>query len=277
MTGVSVRLARPSDASDIVKLMRSGLTPDVRALTPYGCRGARAYVSALVGRSASWNDTVYTIARHHGRAIAASEFRLVAGGVVLNYVAVSSRSRGKGVGRQLLGESLRALAADRDLGRTFLLDVFADNRRAIDWYERLGLRRAGSFAWYDLGPSSAQSTPQDLRQGLARAQGLAPAEAVHAAFGFSTFTVEAGQDRHDVGRLGRHWYRLTDPRAARSRTLRRLLGDMDSHRRILLIARPPVSRAVWPVIQRGWRMEAPLSGVRRRLQSPVSSTRRRWR
>ncbi len=275
MTAVSVRLARPADAPDIVSLMRSGFAPKIRSLTPYGCMGAHRYVSAHAARSARWSDTEYAVARRGGRTVAATELRLVDGGVAVNYIAVAPDARDEGVGSHLLAESLRLVAGHRDVGRTLFLDVFADNHRAIGWYRRLGLRRSGAFGWYNLGPACAGSSGVEA-PGISEftVSGLAQAEAVHAMFGFSEFTAEQGTERYTVGRLGRRWYRLTDSRGATSEPLRRFLAEMDRSRRILLIARSPVPRNTWPVILRGWRMEAPLDRVTRELRNDTAVARR---
>jgi GNAT superfamily N-acetyltransferase len=236
-------------------------------LTRYGCPGADLYVRSNLGRVAPWCETVYTVARTRSRIVGCGEFRRTARGVFLNHIAVEPAARGQGVGSRLLGTSLRQFTAIRDVGPGFALDVFTHNRRAVDWYRRMGLETTGTFAWYEVAaPRRARWRMTPTRSPELRVRDLAQADAVHARLGFSEFTVEKRERRYSVGRLARRWYRLTEPEAAADPAVIEMLRALEPRRGVFLIARPIIASAPWPMILSGWRMEGPLSSVAERLE-----------
>jgi ribosomal protein S18 acetylase RimI-like enzyme len=265
---LSIRLARPSDSIEIARLLRSGFERRVRSLTPYGCRGAGRYVREQLGRASPWVEGAYAVATRHRKVVGCCEIRRSSRGALLNYIAVRPQARRSGVGTSLLRGALTALAARGGMGSTFELDVFSHNAGAIRWYQALGLRETGRFAWHTLGR---------LPKGLAgvgledlRLRGIAQAEVTQAAFGFSEFRVERGDRGYTVGRLGTRWYRLTDRAAAEDGDLLALLARLAPRRGVLLVARPPTPRVRWPMLVEGSRMEAPLSLVMERLNGRAS-------
>ena len=91
-----------------------------------------------------------------------SHLRVIGDVIFLNNIFVTERSRGYGVGRALLRESIRSLRGEQQ--QFMELDAFASNPLAVGWYTRLGFAEQSRVNWLDLGKprkaiSNAAFTP----------------------------------------------------------------------------------------------------------------------
>lgn len=66
----------------------------------------------------------------------------------LNNIAICENQRKMGLGRKLLDFAIKDLLTYYNLA-FFSLDVFNSNQKALNWYERMGLRITNQKYWYD--------------------------------------------------------------------------------------------------------------------------------
>jgi ribosomal protein S18 acetylase RimI-like enzyme len=258
MEGLEMRAARTGDAADIVRLIRGAFDAELVDTTIYGCSGIEAFVR---GHIASRGTRRYTVAVDPA-IVGCADLGLEPGGLVLGYIAVAAEHRRRGVGAALLRSSLAGASGWG--GDTLRLDVLADNEPALRWYRKLGLRvEAGSELWdLDLPPNGPASE-------AAAAIGWPQALAVHARFGFATFSVACADASFGVGLLGERWLRITEVGLLERPELLALLQALAPGRRVL--ARLPAGRATplhGPGARRlaaSLRLAAPLDLVRSRL------------
>lgn len=269
---MEVTFAKPAEAGCVVRLIRQELGPRLCPLTPYGTAGASRYVGMCVAARPESSATVFTVAKEEGECLGCAELHVTAQGLHLNHISVRPSLRGRGVGLKLLAASLRLLAPRAGSGALLRLDVSADNRRAASWYRRLGLRRETAFGWYLV--AEPRTTPPPAQTAFAHGiavSDLPQADIIHAAFGFSQFTLADGANRYVIGRLGSAWYRLADTEIASNTAVLAALQVLAPRRRIALIARPRLRKPLWPEVAHGWGMEAPLVAVMRKLAVAAGS------
>ncbi len=213
---VTVRAARPGDASAIVSVIRAGFEPRLLDLTIYGCSGVSDWVSSHLSVTSDAADRLYVVASDENAVVGCVDLTIRPDHLFLNYISVLPSHRGVGVGGILLGG---AIGAVRSLNQPKLhLDVFDRNEIASAWYRDLGFRHTGTAIVFDA--SDALPVPR-IR---ARVSGLPAANAAHDAFGFSEFQIETDRSgRTTVGRLGERWWRLVPP----SDSKLDLVGDLD--------------------------------------------------
>ena len=210
--------ARPGQGPLIARWIARSLDPALLPFTIWRSPRAARYVESRL-RGASR----YYLLHLGGVVAGVAAFRHLDGAAFLNYICISPRWRGLGLGRNLL-----AAAADRYLyeypARQVALDAFAGQFPQA-WYRRLGFVRQQRQGWY----VRSSPVPGDKRLAL---PDLAAADRRHRAWGFSTITLGP----YTVGRLWTPYFRLTDPAAARDRDLTGLLAALDPARRLLLVA-----------------------------------------
>jgi ribosomal protein S18 acetylase RimI-like enzyme len=246
--------AVPSDAVQIVKVMRQGYDQSWLDVILLGCAGVEHYVEAQIrlGQASTYR---YRIHRQDGEIVGVAEFRSLGTTLFLNNIVVLPAGQGAGVGRTLLREMVQEA---RQQGRSRLsLDVLATNVRALSWYTRLGLETTSERSyWHGPMPGGAPSpsfTIPDHPQ----------AEVVHARFGFSEFSVEEGGRTVRVGRLGTRYFRLLGRSRASDRSLTTFLGNLEPDRRLLaIIDSAPPEETTWQRVAIAVRMSAPLERVR---------------
>ena len=90
--------------------------------------------------------------------------RLAADEAEILTIAVEARSRGKGVGRALLGEALRQA---RNAGaKAMFLEVGKDNAPALALYERFGFSKVGERAGYYRRADGTRAAALIMRKAL---------------------------------------------------------------------------------------------------------------
>jgi hypothetical protein len=211
---------------------------------------------------------VYTVTEAEGEILGACEFRRRSDRVFLNYIAVGEHSRGRGVARALLTQSLRLFIDAVSPDATFSLDVFTHNLIAREWYGRLGLRPVEAYEWYRIADPGALDRLSPGPASPYYVTGIAQADIVHKHLGFSEFSVETPEGHvYSVGRLGAKWFRLTSADGSIDPGLIALLRELDPARGLFFIARPPQDNRKWPSILTGQRIEGRLRVVLCRLDS----------
>ncbi|MCD4728424.1 MAG: GNAT family N-acetyltransferase [Pirellulales bacterium] len=231
MSGASwtIRPAEPSDAADIVSIIREAFPARLLDLFVYGCIGIKEFIVEQIGVQNLGGDTSYTVAVTDGKVVACTEVRRLPHCLFLNYIAVIAPFRSQGLGGHLMH---KALVEDNPTKvEEIALDVLEFNTNAFHWYEQLGFEHRETIAWWQAALEDGRLSPIVLT-------GYAQAQACHREFGFSNFTVHAGEKPYEVGRLGEHWYRLTNPEALTAPGLVAGLRRLAPHRRLLLLSKP---------------------------------------
>lgn len=75
-------------------------------------------------------------------------FKIMDDILFLNNICLDTRFRGYGLGNRFLKESID-FCKDLDIAH-FMLDVFSDNKKALQWYEKLGLKIISETKWIQL-------------------------------------------------------------------------------------------------------------------------------
>ena len=241
MTSDALRFgpARPADAVYLARLVAASQPKAIRAMTIYGCRGVADYIASEIDHASPLAAGVYVVARSPERLVGAAVWRRASGKLFLSHIAVASSQRGRGTGSRLLARSLQLLKPRSE--ERIVLDVFADNLTALNWYRRLGFETDEHNGWWSPPwPTGGRLLPSALDRTVIA--GLAPASAVFDRFGFSEFTLASRGQSYQVGRLGRTWYRTTSAELLADRIALSALRRHDPGRRLLVILplrRPP--------------------------------------
>jgi ribosomal protein S18 acetylase RimI-like enzyme len=228
-----IRSATPADAVSIVRLFHRSLPPSLIDRSWLSCSGAELYLRGLcLPPSGGVAGVVVLTAEWNGDVVGAIQYSRAGGSMFLDYVAVADTVRGSGLGSALL----RHLALDPHCrGSGIVLDVLSENRRAYDWYRRLGFVDDGYIAWAE--------TP--ITRSIAGSEGVIrnwpQAATLLAHFGFAEFVAAFGDRVVRVGILGNGLYRVSGHEAAEDCELTTLLASIDNKRRLLTIGPPPVA------------------------------------
>jgi ribosomal protein S18 acetylase RimI-like enzyme len=223
MDRLAIQFAEPEDATEIVTLIGSSFRQEFLQLMIYGCRGASEYIRMQLGSTGLFADSIYFVARANGRTVGAAEFRRQADRLFLNYIVVAPGCRGQHVGAKLFWEAIRM--SGWTAGQ-IELDVLQDNTSALRWYRRLGFDATRSTEFIELAP------PPEPGGHPAYLTGLPQARVCQERFGFSAFHVATAAGTFSAGRIGDGWFRLTDVKAVRSRSVFAALNLLDPRRRI---------------------------------------------
>jgi GNAT superfamily N-acetyltransferase len=226
MLDVIVRPGRVGDGPGIVAAIRSGFDAAFVELFIYGCSGITDFVEDQIRAQGLGCETTYTVADSAGDVVGCVEMRLRGLTLFLNQISVAPTWRSGGLGKALLGAAIR-----ESRGQTcseMRLDVLDSNLTALRWYERLGFKCEGVTVWWEV--SARPGSPPDYAVG-----GWPQAEACHARFGFSEFTLLTGRGEYRIGRLGNKWFRLVDQLALQDPECTMALARLDPGRRVLAV------------------------------------------
>lgn len=224
---LELRRATIDDATAIVDIIRSGFAPALLDKFIFGCAGISRYVREQIIASDQDGDTRFTVAARGGTPIGCCELRRLRDRLFLNYIAVLPDARSAGLGRRLLHAGIERTAGASH--SSISLDVIEDNRVAVDWYRSLGFERSHATEWWEL-PIEASSVDTG-----ACVTGLPQAAACQEAFGFSRVTVTTATGTWEVGLLGTHWFRITEPGALGDPSLLATLHRLDPARELLAL------------------------------------------
>lgn len=256
---VEVGLAHRDEAPDILGLFTSGFPADRQPWIPLGCPGALVFVRDSIERQELGGESHWVVARDGG-VVGCAEIRRTPGRLFLNHVLVRPDLQRQGVGRLLLREGFAVI---RQQGvEQVALDVFADNTRALRWYERLGFAMESVTCW-ETGAWSVRPALKAVWSCL----GLPQADCVHARYGFSTFELVTPRGGYQVGRLGSGLFRVSDERILTDPDAAAALEGLGPERQVLLLRRsvPGPCPTEPGVLACGLRMSAPLDEVLGRL------------
>lgn len=260
---VSVRTARPEDASAIVDVIRAGFEPRLLDLTIYGSARVADWVSSHLSVPSDAAERLYSLASDGPAVVGCAELAQRADHLFLSYISVLPSHRRVGVGGLLLGDAVRGASSPSQ--PMLRLDVLAGNAIASAWYRDLGFQRTGTTIVCD-----ASDTLPEPRIS-ARVSGLPAANAAHAAFGFSDFQIETDRSgRTTVGRLGDRWWRLvprsdTEMEVFDDRDLLSTLRALEPHRGLLITLNSTSAPAGVVEILRTHRMEIEIDPLLERL------------
>lgn len=228
-----IRVAEPGDAEAIIDILRSSYDPAILPYTIYASERATAYVRDVISMQRIACGTVYTICVRENRTIGFTEFRRDFDQLFLNNIDIKAGERGRGIGSRLLSQSISLVrnANQQRIG----LDVFRTNHAAYEWYQRLGFELRNESVWslHTTGPA-----PQDDAQ-LSFLHGLHLAKLAHEEYGFSQFTLTTRLRSYEVGKMGRHLFRIGTHEILADRAALAALNALDSGRALLCIGPLP--------------------------------------
>ena len=226
---MNVRRAAPGEGKTIARLLRESVPMSLRELSIWSSRRACCYAEHCIERARDAAAPVFYLLINGAEPAGVAEFRSLGGTAFLNHIGVSPRWRGQGLGRWLLRQAATDFLRRRPWP-AISLDVDPKNHHAFDWYRRLGMTTQAETFWH-AGVLDPLARPEEA--GVIA--GWESAERTHQRFGFSRFRVVTPLGRHEVGRMGREWFRLGED-AWRDPGVPAALGRLDAARRVLLIA-----------------------------------------
>lgn len=284
-----IRPARPDEAAPVAQRLRAAIPDSIRPLTILGQNGVTDWIGDTITRSSSGNGgpspskppTTVLVAKMEDSIRGAAEWRRYDDTLFLNGISVRPSDQNRGLGRRLLRRGL----ARFENGAHVSLDVFSSNVQAKNWYERLGFQIATTRYW-SVCPLERGLQGVDHNSDAASAVSMrnkSDADTHHDRFGFSTLHFSLSGDsrpdsHHEVGRLGEHYFRITDPATVQSSPIRRALLELDRSRMLLYLTHgSPFSPSAPIPLERGeckarsFRMNASVPDVVAALSSPSSS------
>lgn len=276
----TLRPARESEAPAVASLLRDAVPESVRPLTILGQDGVADWIAHAIraaSDSSDHPDTVFLVAAAEKSICGAAEWRQYDQALFLNSIAVDPAHRQRGLGTRLLQWGLTAF----DEPSQVALDVFRDNLVARNWYEQIGFQTESARKWLvcpleaavdlpDGGPPSTVSTlPWSVYL-----KNEADADVNHERFGFSKLRFEvqdaSESQHHEVGRLGKDYFRITDVSTAQARPVRRALMALSSFRSLLCLTSASPSDSTFPFSPEQTTCRA--QSLRMKAPSPVVDT-----
>lgn len=225
-----MRAAEVGNGAAIVDLAARCVSPERHALTVLGCSGAGDYVDDLIAESSCGGESTFFCAdRTDAHLVAFAQMRVFPPQSFLNEICVAEEARGQHLGTRLFAHALHAMMARSSI-QEILLDVFTDNRSALEWYLRHGFHEEGRRYWYEALLPDCSHEPRFLISEMPQAN------AVHERFGFSMFVLRTSLGSYKVGRIGKEWFRLTKPQALDDPDCCGALKRVDAHRGLLLVS-----------------------------------------
>jgi ribosomal protein S18 acetylase RimI-like enzyme len=276
----TLRPARESESPAVATLLRDAVPESVRPLTILGQDGVAEWIAHSIhatSDSSDYPDTVFLVAVAGESICGAAEWRRYDQALFLNSIAVDPAHRQRALGTRLLRWGLTTF----DEPSQVALDVFRDNHVARNWYERIGFQTEAARKWLvcpleaavDLPDGTLPSTVSTLPSNVCL-RNEADADVNHERFGFSTLRFEvqdaSESQHHEVGRLGKDYFRITDVSTVQARPICRALIAVSSSRSLLYLtsASPPKSTFPFSPEQTTCRAKS----LRMRAPSPVVDT-----
>lgn len=260
-----VRPARESDAPQIVRLLREGLSSKITACSIVGCSGYGALVRDSIARQ-DFGQTVWYVMTVEGTSVGGvAELRRSHDELLWSQAVIDEPLRGRGLWMSMLYHATRSAAAWDQA--TISLDVFDWDQRLRRCYLAFGFEDSFSRYWYRV----PLPEPNGMPTGRWHTIQIEQADRIQAAYGFSEFSLATNAGVWKIGRLADQWFRVTDPAAVGDQELLRALHWLDPKRDILCFASPEDSTGSWPTgatrFACSYRMEAPLDLVLERMAS----------
>ena len=197
--------AVPKDASAIFVLKQQAFGANYLAYTIYQAPKSVSFIQRVIAERRPGQR--FTVLRREGAVIGYYQAAMLHRNLLLNYIAVAASERGSGFGDLLL-EDFEAYA--KTLGcRALLLDVFASNPDAVNWYSRRGFRFQSA---QHLSRVSIAQVDSGVRCPLAIDKGaMAEALAEESARGFSKVHCSCSTEGHlELGLIDGHVCKFMD-------------------------------------------------------------------
>lgn len=235
----------------VIRLHRAVFSPAQVACTIYGCKGAARYFASLAAYPQFQPEHVVWGAWKGRSLVGYAHYRALPDSWHLNNIAVHPGCQGQGIGRQLWDRFI-ATARERQF-QQISLDVEHDNQLAVEWYQRHGLVITGTVWRYEKRISQGNLPPEALPP--LRLLGWEQAEAWQLAYGFSQFQIHCGEEVWQIGRLGEHYFRVTQPLPD---AIEAALAQIDPDRKLLLFTPEPLESPDFVELGKSLRMQGTL-------------------
>lgn len=226
---------------------RAAFPPEEVAHSIYASHGVHRYLARLVTYPALQVEHLVRGAWHGEQLVGYAHSRALPDSWHLNYIAVLATHRGRGIGQTLWAKWIR-LGQDR--GHHLLtLDVNAENRRALEWYQANGFVIREKNWTYVRELHRADKCRQPRPAVVLR--DWEQAQAWQSAYGFSRFTLAHAGQEWSVGRLGDLFFRVDDRFPA---VLETVLVEIDPARRLLISSHHPLDDPLHQRVKLSYRM-----------------------
>ncbi|ESU71331.1 acetyltransferase [Geobacillus thermopakistaniensis] len=221
---------KAEDMDIVPELIREGLDYSIFEKTIFSCKGYSQYLKNIVKISTLHRNIKFFGAYIDGKLAGFTEWRILNDCVFLNNIYVSKAFRGRGIGEGLISEYMFPLLKQFNKNKVSL-DVFDFNKKAIDWYRRLGFIEEKKSHWF-LSELPIKNMNEPLNFIV---EDYHIAEASHSIYHFSSFRILVNNNIYNIGRIGDHYYKLTDYLCLKDSHLLYSLYKLDPNRKILLI------------------------------------------
>ncbi|NQT14850.1 MAG: GNAT family N-acetyltransferase [Planctomycetes bacterium] len=224
-----IRPAEVSDASGIVDILRAEFPPELLRFTIFGCSGIERHLRDVISHQDLGSNTWYVLGREDADVLGFTEIRRDVDALFINHGYILPAARGPGVGTSLL---FHGVTRARTLNQSRVeLDVFHENYTVRRGHRALGFREASEQLWLELGPDDWIGGDNEGWY----AAGLALADRIHEAYGFSEFDLETRSRSYRIGRLGGSLFRATDAAVLADPSASHALKTLDPNRTLLCI------------------------------------------
>jgi ribosomal protein S18 acetylase RimI-like enzyme len=224
----------------VAQMTRSWLHPDIWPLTLFSCPGYTDSLRENLKVPERQRSQFFYGAFMNGRLAGFAEWRMQTDSLLLNNLFVSPGNRGNGIGRMLVETGWKRALED---GLSSLdLDVFTYESKTVRWYREMGFLELHRRYWHTGTNPFTREDSEDggagdySRKGTFILQGFPQAEAVHRAFGFSSFEARTKAGIHQIGRLHQRYYRLCVENPELDTDLLSGLALLEPTRRLLVIS-----------------------------------------
>jgi ribosomal protein S18 acetylase RimI-like enzyme len=134
---------------EIIYLLTTTYDPKISDYFIYHDIGYRNYFEYLLKNK---EHAIFACcAKETGNMVGFAHFNKISDNIFLKNIIVTDQYQDQGIGNYLLLHSLKKISNTRNfVFRTFQLDVFESNNRALNWYLKLGMEIEEYFNWYDI-------------------------------------------------------------------------------------------------------------------------------
>ncbi|WP_026576798.1 GNAT family N-acetyltransferase [Bacillus sp. UNC438CL73TsuS30] len=228
---IRIEALKNKDVHLIPKLIESGMNKDIFPLTIFSSIGYEAYLKKLLTIPEEFRRVKLYGAFINDQLAGYTEWRILKNHLFLNNIYVLHEYQGLGIGRSLLVKHGYKLL-DENRKSNLSLDVFDNNTKAMNWYEKIGFVKKNSTYWY-VREQPFVTTSNCFNE--CYIENYPNAEVDQKAFGFSMLTCTTRNGVYQIGRINHQLYRLTNPKSIHDDDLLHCLYKLDSKRKLLLM------------------------------------------
>lgn len=246
------RPIQPDECHRMVALHHTVFSADQVAHTIYASPHVDRYLANLVAFPQLQREHVFWGVWDGEALVGYAHFRALSESYHLNYTAVLPTYQGCGIGRMLWA---RFIEMGRQQGYNQVsLTVEHDNQRAMDWYQRQGLRVMETVWRYEKNIDGAVVPPHEAE--TVRLLDWEQSEAWQLAYEFSQFRLVHQERVWTIERLGKHYFRVRQLLPA---VLEGTLSEIDPTRRLLILSSEPIQGANLEEVGASFRMQSKLA------------------